>query len=93
MRRRKKLTKLFVPVFDLKKIEPQLLSVMCQVSKQTRKTVSSEDPDFQITFNYELIDDAYCIFQEDWDDSKSIFTNHKDDGIDPDDVSISMYNK
>ena len=59
-----------------------------QVSKQTQKTVSSEDPAFQITFNYELIDDAYCIFEDDdRSDDKSMATQHDNDS---DDFSINM---
>lgn len=39
-----------------------------QVAKQTFASVSSDDPRFSITFNYELIDDAYCLFDDDEDD-------------------------
>ena len=41
-----------------------------QISKQVMSTVSSDDPNFTITLNYELLDDAYCLFK-DTDDEDS----------------------
>ena len=34
-------------------------------------TVSSDDPKFAITFNYELLDDSYCLFAAMDDDVQS----------------------
>ena len=31
---------------------------------QQKHTVSADDPQFTITFNYELLDDAYCLLNE-----------------------------
>jgi len=43
-----------------------------QLTKQTFDTVSSDNPRFAITLNYELLDDAYCLFEDDdEDDGKS----------------------
>eukprot|EP00095_Tigriopus_kingsejongensis_P005747 maker-scaffold28_size608977-snap-gene-2.12 protein:Tk05747 transcript:maker-scaffold28_size608977-snap-gene-2.12-mRNA-1 annotation:"transient receptor potential cation channel subfamily a member 1-like protein" len=47
-----------------------------QVQKAEQVTVSGDDPTFSITFNYELLDDDYCILDE--DDPKG------------DDVSLSL---
>ena len=32
--------------------------------KSVKHAVSADDPQFTITFNYELLDDAYCLLTE-----------------------------
>ena len=45
-----------------------------QAAKEQFVRVSTEDPKFAITFNYELLDDAYCIY-DDSDDRSSMKTD------------------
>ena len=34
------------------------------VDKSQKHAVSSDDPQFTITFNYELLDDSYCLLSQ-----------------------------
>ncbi len=52
-------------------VETNLQSQSSQLSKQTQNQVSADDPRFCITLNYELLDDLYCLFENDDDDDRS----------------------
>lgn len=51
-----------------------------QLAKQKFATVSSDDPRFSITCNYELLDDTYCLFEDDDDKSVVRISMEGDDG-------------
>ena len=36
----------------------------CHIDKSQKHAVSSDDPQFTITFNYELLDDSYCLLAQ-----------------------------